>query len=301
MIYEATCFAADNNALELRELKKLEPSKFPAVQAARDAFFNQPMFRQKAIWDKYAFDGDKQTEFYALSDRKINGGLLRIDCGEKIQLDRIIITGHHLTLDSKNPLNNSLRVECSGDLKTWTPLIWRLTTDLTVECPSTPIRYFRIYNIVECITEVVGYRNGKVVDRSKWRASNLFSPYDKMKFRHAWNTSVTLPEIPKNSYLAVPIYGWHGQEGAYVGFVIDNEPVGSPDRSPSFMSNVWEHYNARVWRGYCYYLPLDPKWVNKKIEVYVLANGGWKAKKIRPEVWITAHPPPYESKKLILS
>lgn len=40
-LYESTCYAADNNALEARSLIRSGATKIPAVKAARDAFFQQ--------------------------------------------------------------------------------------------------------------------------------------------------------------------------------------------------------------------------------------------------------------------
>ena len=63
-LYEATCFAADNNALEVRSLDRSGPTQIPEVQKARDAFFNQPSFHYRGLWDRYMFDGDLNTAFY---------------------------------------------------------------------------------------------------------------------------------------------------------------------------------------------------------------------------------------------
>ena len=43
-LYEATVFAADNNALEVRSLKRSGETSIPEVKAARDAFFDQKAF-----------------------------------------------------------------------------------------------------------------------------------------------------------------------------------------------------------------------------------------------------------------
>jgi len=62
-LYEVTCFTADNNALEVRSLKRSGPTDIPQVEKAREMFFNDPTFWQKGIWDKYAFDNDTATSF----------------------------------------------------------------------------------------------------------------------------------------------------------------------------------------------------------------------------------------------
>jgi len=55
-LYEATCFAANNNALEVRALQRSGPSHIPQVQKAREAFLKQPLFAERGLWDKNLFD-----------------------------------------------------------------------------------------------------------------------------------------------------------------------------------------------------------------------------------------------------
>jgi hypothetical protein len=50
-LYEATVFAADNNALEVRSLHRSGETSIPEVKAARDAFFNQKSFVDLGVWD----------------------------------------------------------------------------------------------------------------------------------------------------------------------------------------------------------------------------------------------------------
>jgi len=60
-LYEATCFAANNNALEVRALQRSGPSQIPQVQKAREAFLKQELFIERGLWDKNLFDGDDET------------------------------------------------------------------------------------------------------------------------------------------------------------------------------------------------------------------------------------------------
>ena len=46
-LYEATCFSADNNALEYRSVQRSGPTKIPQVRAAREVFFAQKLLREK--------------------------------------------------------------------------------------------------------------------------------------------------------------------------------------------------------------------------------------------------------------
>lgn len=62
-LYEATCFAANNNAMELRSLERSGPSKIPAVKMAREAFLKQPLMTSRGLSDRYLFDDDPATVF----------------------------------------------------------------------------------------------------------------------------------------------------------------------------------------------------------------------------------------------
>lgn len=80
-LYEAGCFAADNNALELRSLERSGPSKIPAVNRARGAFLRQPLLATRALSDRYLFDGDPTTVFDTMGpgkDMRISDGCLRV-------------------------------------------------------------------------------------------------------------------------------------------------------------------------------------------------------------------------------
>jgi len=63
-LFEATCFANDNNALEVRSVERSGPTNIPQVQKARDAFFNQSHFFNRGAWDKFLFDGDLKIDVY---------------------------------------------------------------------------------------------------------------------------------------------------------------------------------------------------------------------------------------------
>jgi len=60
-LYEATCYAADNNALEIRSKIRSGPTKIKQVQKSRDAFFGQKLLVERGVWDQYLFDGDMET------------------------------------------------------------------------------------------------------------------------------------------------------------------------------------------------------------------------------------------------
>ena len=103
----------------------------------------------------------------------------------------------------------------------------------------TSFRYLTFAPTPFRIAEIIGYCDGKQVDRSSWRASNLYSQYVdawNLKFyaKKAWYRCFTLNNIPENSYLSIAINGKHGVEGAYAALKVNGKYVGCPDRSPSF-------------------------------------------------------------------
>jgi hypothetical protein len=300
-LYYATCFAADNNALEVRSLERSGSTAIPQVQKARDAFFNRPIFRGKELWDKYLFDGDPETAFSISmlnGDQRVNGNSgFMLDLGENTHLDKLI-----LRTNSANSLAPLLVGGCkafvSSDLKNWQQISF--LSDIVSEIDLSPVehfRYFRIGNSPIRLTEIEGYRGGVKVDRSKWHATNLFRPYAP-RTKKAWKSDITLDHIHEGAYLCVALDGTHGVEGAWVGFKIDGQYVGAPDRAPSFNSNVWEYQVAKSNKNYTYYLPLTEDMVGKKIETFVLGFNEEVA--ITPSIWITAYPIPFETQALLL-
>ncbi len=301
-LYEATCFAADNNALEVRSLERSGPTKIPQVRAARDAFFSQPVFVEKGVWDKYLFDGDWKTAFNAAPRLKdFRGGALRIDLGKPVYVDTLRV--HLPGEDAVRTLLSGADVtaEVSPDLRTWSPArLGSRGSVLEVTRGSAPkVRHFRLSKAPSRILEIEGLFKGARLDRTGWRASNLFKTYAESPALKAWTLSFVLDEAARGSYLAVPLAGKHGREGAYVAFRVGGRLVGAPDRSVSYPTNVWEFRVEPKDENYTYYLPVTSDMVGRKIDVVVL---GMSAAMLdfKPEVWITAYPVPFESKTLVL-
>ncbi|MEN1783629.1 MAG: hypothetical protein AAGF77_00690 [Bacteroidota bacterium] len=311
-LYEATQFAADNNALEVRSLKRSGDSQIPQAQAARDAFFGQRIFKEREIWDKYLFDGDLQTAF-SISTRHTNyhplQSALRIDLGTTVSLDSLVL---HVVDEMRLQPYKSGEVEyvmVSKDLKEWESMPFLTGTHMQLPLnKDKPIRYLRFPYSIQRLQEVEGFLDGQLVDRKGWRASNLQRPYvfdwhwDKTQHYYAqkaWSQTVVLDEIPKDSYLCVAINGEHGKEGAIAAFKVDGNYVGCPDRSPSYKSNTWEYRVIQSDKNYTYYLPLSPDMAGKSIEAFVLAFDGQKTN-LQPQLWITAYPIPYEERFLTL-
>ena len=289
-LYEATVFAADNNALEVRSLFRSGESHIPEVKKARDAFFNQAVFINRGIWDKYLFDEDMKTGFWPSKkydiDLRIKGGSFRLDLGKVQELDSLVF--HIPDYFSLHPLlkEEGNYAEISTDLVHWKTITYLADTLLVIPI-GEKIRYLRLQYQPQHIVEIEGYFRGKSVEREKWRASNLFAHPNRLKCVKAWKTSFTLSELADHSYLSVALNGEHGYEGAYVAAKIDGKYVGAPDRASSYPSNTWEYVAA--WRNanYTYYIPMKPEYTGKKIEIFALAYDK-ENMDIKPEVWISS-------------
>ena len=305
-IYYATCFAADNNALEVRSLLRSGETKIPEVKEAREAFFTHRVFREREIWDKNLFDGDEQTAFSVnlrSGDQRMEGksGFL-LDMGKAQHLDKLVIKSFDEYSITPLKSEEGLYVFFSNDLKNWEMLTCE--TGKVMQMDTRDIERFRYIRFAPCpmrITEVEGFADGKMVDRTAWRANNLFRSYqvNNFKAQKCWSATFILNEIPKNAYLCVAINGQHGIEGAFAGFKMDGEYIGCPDRSPSFAANVWEERVRKSDENYTYYLPISPEMKGKTIEAYVLGFDGNQCN-LKPEIYLSTYPIPFEEKKLIL-
>ncbi len=303
-LYEATCFAADSNALEVRCVARSGPSRVPQVQAAREAFFAQKMFINRGTWDRNLFDGDLGTHFVA----RVENRPLRVDFGEVVRVDRVVLRIRDREEPDLNPalhrFAEDATAEVSADLRTWTALApsWAGEgTIAVIKVPSEhPVRYLRIAGPPRRLAEIEAYYRGRAIDRSAWRASNLLDSYTKKKATAAWTLSFVAEAIPPNATLAIAINGRHGNEGAYAAIRVDGKPVGAPDRAVSYPSNTWEYHNVERDGDYTYYFPLSRGLTGRTIEVVVLITKDGK-NDVRPEAWLTAYPTPFESRKLVLS
>jgi hypothetical protein len=311
-IYESTCFAADNNALEVRELKRSGESTIPQVQAARKAFFEQEMFIKREIWDKNMFDDDLSTAF---SVNMRWGGFepdkaaLRLDLVKSQKLDSLVVkTTDEFSLQPLKSEEGEYAL-ISDDLTNWKGVLFYSGKSMKIDLTSfQSVRYIKLQPAPLRITEVIGYKNGKQVDRSEWRASNLFRPYTKSHWRNdlifsaqkAWSLKFTLDEIPDGSYLCIAVNGEHGVEGAFAGAKIDGVYTGCPDRAPSFKSNTWEVGVRTSSKNYTYYIPLTKEMKGKIIETFVLGFNK-NLSDLQPEVYITAYPAPFVKKVLVIT
>jgi len=145
-LYEAAVFAADNNAMEVRSLYRSGRTNIAPVKAARDAFFNQPTFINRAIWDKQLFDGDMTTGFGVSKrggDNRIKKGCFRLDLGQSVFVDSLVIR-----VDNEYMLQPLLKDEgnyvyVSSDLTEWKPILFLAGTKMKIN-PGEKIRYIKM-------------------------------------------------------------------------------------------------------------------------------------------------------------
>jgi hypothetical protein len=303
-LYESTVFSADNNALEIRSLERSGITNIPQVKAARDAFLEQPLFADRGLWDDYMFDGESQTAFYVSRRHRnaplLNGGSLRLDFGKPVSIDELIIEvgSEHALQPWKS--GEAAILDYSVDLKEWHELSILAGKTMKINFnPQQPVRYVRFRGTPDKIIEVSCYLNGKELDRSEWRGSQLFSPYYRFAAEYAWSGTATIQEIHPGSYLAVALEGGHGKEGAYAAAKVDGMLLGASSRSPSYPVNPWEYPVASVGSHYTYYIPLTREMEGKEIEIFVLGMKGGETK-FEPTAYLTCYPKPYLKKELVL-
>ena len=279
------------------------------MKGARDAFFNQPLFVERAIWDRNLFDDDLATGFAVMNrwkywwnsdpDTRVNDGGFRLDFGKIEKINRITLTSRDELSLAPAKLGEGIIAEVSADLKNWTEVRFVAAKEMIIDMPSDhfPVRYFRIkVDAPNWLSEVRAFAQGKPLDRADWRASNLFGAYERMDFQHAWKLEAKLDEIAPDSYLSVAVPGETGNEGVYAALKIDGKLVGAPDRAPSYVSNTWELQVKPVDGNYTYYIPLKESWVGKRLEVFLL--GGKAAASAKPVVWLNRKDKPIVTKRL---
>ncbi len=305
-LYEATCFAADSNALEVRCLDRSGPTAIPAVQAARDAFFEQEVFVGRGIRDRNVFDGNPNTAFQVRRSWRsglslVSGGALRVDFGAPIPLDRLVIRIASATDMQPLKPEEAVYAHVSADLMRWERIRFMTQIDMEADLSGCgPVRYLRLEDSPGRVTEIEGYREGELVDRSRWRASNLFSLYRKFRPTHAWQASFRLDTVFPNSTLCIPVFGEHGSEKAYAAIRVNGAPIGAPTRAPSYPANTWECPVPINRANATYFVPLTADMAGAVIDVLVLLGEGGGIY-LKPEAWVTSYPGPHVSRKLTVS
>ncbi len=293
---EICMFAVENNALEVRELLKTGITEIPMVQACRDAFFNDTIFSGLGVWDHYAFDGDPYTSFkvrrFEYMDMRENKGAFRLDMGESLKLDKLLLKGVPEDFCSE-------KIEISKDLSGWEPVKhMREKSQVTIiPPPGTSFRYLRILESPVKVAEIEGYYNETIVLNKKWRASNLFGLTDSDSVRLCWIYKGKITGIGKNARLSITVPANCREGSVFALLFAEGEIIAANDRAPSFLYNNWEHFSIPN-KNYTFYIPIPMYLESKKIEVMLISTDGNLAN-MKPEVWIT-NPNLFEKAKLIL-
>jgi hypothetical protein len=191
--------------------------------------------------------------------------------------------------------------EFSADLKNWISIPFIHGEASQIFLPKgTAVRYMRIANFQHRITEINAFLQGKPLPRDLWRASNLFSPFQRLSFTKAWTAPITITSCPAGSYLCVALNGKHGVEGAYAALrTSDGKYLGAPDRAASFPCNPWEHGCVKRDKNYTYYIPLTPDLIGKSCEVVILGTAA-SEDTLKPIIWQTCQEIPFASQLLEL-
>ena len=299
-LYEAAMFAIDNDSLEARCLKRCGPTQIPAVQAARDAFFEQATYRLRGCEAAALFDGDEtaffdgQSRNYCDNVLRIDGGCLRIDLGEAVDADSVTIECFSIDEPTRevpaqlipefaeyalrfSDWRRSGKAEVA-DCGKLTQKIVRFGVHTLYEAQgsrlrvSYPIggklRYLRIAEPMDRIFSVTVLKDGAPVKLHHPTANNMQAHYSKKPTKLVKTAEFTIPEHREGAYLALGVNGEHGTEGVYCTAEIDGVLLGFEDRAPSYKSNVWEHMVCDEAVNNTFYFTLPEGSAGKKIRLY---------------------------------
>lgn len=301
-LYEAACFSASSDCLEAQSLSRAGDTSFPAVQAAREAFFNQAVYKARGCESRAMFDENETTFFDALSryyGTRISGGCLRIDFNEITAADTIEIDYFEIDKPIREVLAQDFPDICehSEDMAHWfngrltdkkiiknpfcAPVVIHSVHNIQAHCGrlmravyqiNNSLRYFRLASPMDRIYAVRLKKNGQTVSSAKSRANNMLAHYDRTEFAFAQVGTFNAGRFRPGSYLAIAAEGIHGAEGIYCAARVNGVLTGFDDRAPSFPVNHWESPVTSRDRNYTYYLHLTPEMQDSKITVYALSK-----------------------------
>jgi len=331
-LYEATCFSAQNTALESQSAVRSGPTKVPQVKAARDAFFGQDLFWRRGISDTYMFDGKAETFFGAFRynrDRRIGGGALRVDLQEPTTFDHVAITAiwnEH----EKRPAPETLSAEVSNDLSRWVHVTLKRDQAISGKvniadisnnggkhelvqadlvgwaAPLTKAGQYRFVRIVAAPGRIAEFHlshKGILLTPDNWTATNLFAPPASSKAAAAWQATVDIDaDAPARAYLCVALEGEHGTNKAFAALRVEGKLVGATQRAPSFPAVVFEYGPSQRNKNNTFFFPVTDEIRGKRVDVVIVGLQPGPKDKIdfQASVWTTVYPTPCESMELIL-
>ena len=162
-------------------------------------------------------------------------------------------------------------------------------------------RYLRLAPAPDRTAEVEVWRKGEHwKSRPRPAPPRCSLPTTRPRPNSPGRRKVSLPSHPApNSHLCVALNGEHGKNGAYAALRMD----GSVDRCPA-AGGILPGGRLRVpprirSSNFTYFFPITPRMHGRSIEVVVLGLAGCDPA-LKPEVWTTTYPHPYESLEMVL-
>ncbi len=319
-LYENAMFAINNDCLEKRSLIRSGDTEIPEVKKARDAFFNQKLYKLRGLEAKNMFDGrentffDSQSKTYCDNNLRIENGCLRVDFGEEINCDSAEIEFFSADYPTREVEIQSapLKAEYSADLKEWkasedviltekekyTEEIIRFTVHTTYNLPgkkmisaygiNDSLRYLRIAHPVDRIFAIRLIKNGKAIELKNPAANNMQAHYRYKQSRALISGEIKLPEnysaLPR---LAVAVEGEHGTEGVYCVAEINGKLCGFPERAPEYKANQWEHRVLDKDKNNTFFVNLPEGLEGETIKLYAVFSDYNKAKNCKCDVYLT--------------
>jgi len=301
-LYNSAVFPIDNDALEARSLKRAGETKYPAVQAARDAFFGQETWKLRGCEARAMFDGREDSFFsgqgkgYFDTPLVIDGGCLRIDFGRSIKADRLEITcfeptedvyeikpfvcpgdaayGTDLHLDKKAAL---LSCEAVEDFIQRVP-VFRVHTIFDVKGRLNrltyklggEIRYFALPCPPDRIYSVKLFDGDNEIKTPDAHANNLQSA--EFACEDVLTAEFTVPENSEGKKITLAVEGSFGGDDCYAVLEADGNYYGFTDRAPSYRANIWEHIVVRSDCDLTFFCEITKALEGRKARVYLLCK-----------------------------
>lgn len=318
-LYETAMYAITNDCLEKRSLIRSGETRIPEVKNARDAFFNQKLYRLRGLEAENMFDGndetfyDSQSKTYCDNDLRIKGGCLRVDFGEAVECDSVEIEFFSSATPTREVEIQSvpLYAEFSEDLREWkisekaditekedyTAEIIRFTVHTTYPLEGKKlissynvngrIRYLRIPKPVDRIYHIRLIKDGKSLPLKSPTASNMQAHYRYKKTRAVHTGEFTLPDYKSLPRLAAAVEGIHGAESVYLVLETENGFSGFTERAPEYKANQWEHAVVDSDKNNTFFFPLPEGLEGKTVKVHAVFSDRNKAKNCKVNIYLT--------------